>query len=42
MTRLALALATVLLASHALAASPYPRAACLAMTGDPTLCEHTR
>ncbi len=42
MTRLALALATVLLASHALAASPYPRAACLAMTGDPLICEHTR
>lgn len=38
----ALALAILLAASHALAASPYPRAACLVMTGDPLICEHTR
>jgi hypothetical protein len=41
MTRLLLTLSILLAASHALAASPYPRAACLVMTGDPTLCEHT-
>lgn len=41
MNRLLLTLFILLAASHALAASPYPRAACLAMTGDPLICEHT-
>jgi hypothetical protein len=41
MKRLLLTLAILLAASHALAASPYPRAACLAMTGDLSLCKHT-
>ncbi len=41
MTRLLLTLSILLVASHALAASPYPRAACLAMTGDPLVCRYT-
>lgn len=42
MKRLLLTLFILLAAGHALAASPYPRAACLVMTGDSLVCEHTR